>query len=173
MVIWRALFAAISLLALPELTQAEESAKAEFINIDGRRIGWADLVAAPNGVLINAYLSGLSTGAHGFHIHEVGKCNVADGFRSAGGHFAARDQSHGYLHSRKVHLGDMPNQFVQGDGILRVELFNPNVSLGPGETSLFDSDGSAIVVHANADDYKSQPAGNAGSRIACAVIEKP
>ena len=161
------------MLSAPGSARAQEAASAKFVNTDGREIGWAELTNTPHGVLITARLTDLPGGGHGFHIHETGQCNVSDGFESAGGHFAPGGKSHGFSAPAGPHAGDMANQFIQSDGTLRVEVFNPYVTLGSGESSLFDADGSAIVVHANPDDYTSQPSGEAGSRIACAVIEKP
>jgi len=115
----------------------------------------------------------MSRGEHGFHIHETGARDSVDGFKSAGGHFEPAEHQHGYMAERGPHAGDMPNQFVGTDGKLRAHIFNPNVALADGHTSLFDADGSAIIIHADRDDYSSQPTGNAGDRIACAVIGKP
>jgi Cu-Zn family superoxide dismutase len=169
----RIVLAAACMLSAPMLAQAQEAARATFVNIDGREIGWAELTNTPHGVLIAARVTDLPSGGHGFHIHETGQCNVSDGFESAGGHFAPAGKSHGFSAPAGPHAGDMANQFVQSDGTLRVEVFNPAVTLGSGQNGLLDGDGSAIVIHANPDDYKSQPSGKAGARIACAVIGKP
>lgn len=160
------------ILVPPGLALAQEAASAEFVNADGQKIGSFRLTDTPHGVLIAGQLTDLPSGGHGFHIHETGECDASTGFESAGGHFAPGGRSHGFLDSAGPHAGDMPNQFVPGDGTLQLEVFNPNVTLGPGENSLFDADGSAIVIHAKVDDYKSQPSGDAGSRLACAVIER-
>jgi Cu-Zn family superoxide dismutase len=155
------------------VAQAQGTADATFLNIQGREVGWAKLTQTPHGVLIEGHVTDLRTGAHGFHIHEQGQCNVADGFNSAGGHFSPHGRSHGFASEAGPHAGDMPNQFVQADGTLHFEVFNPWVTLGPREASLLDADGSAPIIHVNADDYRSDPSGNAGARAACAVIEKP
>jgi len=147
-------------------------ATAGFLDADGKSIGTADLVQTPNGVLVTVEVRGLAAGVHAVHVHAVGACDAAGGFESAGGHFAPGGTMHGYMSWGGPHAGDMPNQAVGADGVLRVSLFNPNVTLGEGTASLFDADGSAIVIHAGADDYASQPSGNAGGRAACAVIEK-
>jgi Cu-Zn family superoxide dismutase len=109
---------------------------------------------------------------HAFHIHEKGQCDAATSFESAGGHFAPLKHTHGYLSADGPHAGDMPNQFVGSDGALQLQVVNPNVTLGSGEGALFDADGSALVLHAKLDDYRSQPSGDAGDRIACAVIQR-
>jgi Cu-Zn family superoxide dismutase len=142
--------------------QTSQQATATFFNPQGQIIGNATLTQTAGGVLIEIDVSNVSEGEHGFHIHETGACNAADGFKSAGGHFEPA----------QPHAGDMPNQFVGTNGKLRAHILNPNVTLGDGATSLFDADGSAVIIHADPDDYASQPTGNAGDRIACAVIEK-
>jgi superoxide dismutase, Cu-Zn family len=165
-----ACLATCSLMAIMPV-QAQETASATFINAEGREIGSATLTETPHGVLIDATISGLPAGGHGFHIHEKGQCDAATGFDSAGGHYAPRKREHGYLIQDGPHAGDMPNQFVSSDGTLHLQVVNPDVTLGSGEGTLFDADGSAFILHANVDDYRSQPSGNAGGRIACAVIQ--
>lgn len=150
---------------------AQEMADATFINLDGREIGTATLTETPNGVLIDMTITNVPSGAHGFHIHEVGACDAADGFNSAGGHFAPRKNNHGYEAVGGPHAGDMPNQFAAANGTLRAQVLDPNVTLKSGDGSLLDSDSSALVLHAAADDYHTQPTGNSGARIACAVIK--
>lgn len=153
--------------------QEQQKATATFINAQGQRIGTATLTQTPSGVLIQAEVTGLPAGGtHAFHVHAVGRCEGAGGFQSAGGHFNPDDRQHGFHVQGGPHAGDLPNQFVGPDGTLRAEAFNPNVTLGTGQAGLFDADGSSLVVHAKADDHHSQPAGDAGGRIACAVIER-
>jgi Cu-Zn family superoxide dismutase len=151
---------------------AADTAKATFVDAKGRNIGTATLTQTPNGVLLDLDVSGVPPGEHAFHIHETGRCDPADGFKSAGDHFAARAHQHGFKVQGGPHAGDMMNQFVGEDGRLRAHVVNTRVTLRDGEGSVFDKDGSALVVHAKADDYQSQPSGNAGDRIACAVIER-
>lgn len=151
---------------------AADHVKAVFKDGKGKQIGTATLIATPTGLLIEAELTGLPPGAHAFHIHQTGRCDAADGFKSAGPHYSSEKREHGYKVEGGPHTGDMPNQFVHADGTLHIHLFSPNVSLSNGDGALLDSDGSALIVHAKADDYKSQPAGDAGDRIACAVIEQ-
>jgi len=140
-----------------------------FIKTDGKPSGTAKLTQTPSGVLIDINVSGLRSGAHAFHIHETGKCDAPD-FKSAGDHFAPTDAKHGFMAGKEHHAGDMPNQFVESEGVLRAQVLNPQVTLKSGKTTLLDADGSALIIHAGADDYASQPAGAAGDRIACAVI---
>ena len=153
--------------------QTPQQAVAAFVNPQGQEIGKAILTQTTSGVLIDIDVSNVPNGEHGLHIHETGTCNAADGFKSAGGHFEPAQHQHGYMAEHGPHAGDMPNQFVGTDGKLRAQVLNANVTLTDGPASLFDADGSAIVIHAGADDYRSQPTGNSGDRIACAVIEKP
>ena len=152
--------------------QPTQQAAATFLNLQGQRIGSATLTQTASGVLIDIEVSSIADGEHGFHIHETGVCDAADGFKSAGGHFEPAQHQHGYEAEQGSHAGDMPNQFAAAGGKLRAHVLNPNVTLADGPASVLDADGSALVLHADPDDYRSQPAGNAGDRIACAVIEK-
>lgn len=148
-------------------------AHATFVDATGKRLGTATLTQTPRGVLMVLDLSGLPPGEHGLHFHEVGKCEGATKFKSAGDHYAPQGRNeHGFHTTGGPHAGDMPNQFVGEDGGLRAHVLNERVTLVPGETSLLDADGTAIVIHAGADDYRTQPSGNSGDRIACGVIER-
>jgi Cu-Zn family superoxide dismutase len=149
---------------------AQQSANADLVDTNGQQIGNATLEQTPAGVLIRIDAEGLPPGEHAFHIHEKGICDSKDGFKSAGAHFTPTKQPHGYLSKGGPHAGDMPNQFVAGDGKLRAEVLNTKVRLDG--KSLLRASGTALVIHAGRDDYKSQPAGDAGDRIACAVIKK-
>jgi Cu-Zn family superoxide dismutase len=163
---------AFALVATQALAQADQTAKASFADQSGKALGTAQLSQTEKGVLIDLDLKGLPPGQHGFHIHQTGKCDGAAKFTSAGGHFGVAGQEHGYHSGKGPHAGDLPNLIVPESGDLKQQIFTPGVTLGSGENSLFDADGSAIVIHAKADDYRSQPAGDSGDRIACAVIEK-
>ena len=158
--------------AQPQLPQGTPQARGAFVNAQGQQVGTALLAQTPGGVLITIDVSGLPPGTHAFHVHEVGRCDGAGGFQSAGGHYNPGNRQHGFLMQGGGHAGDMPNQVVGQDGKLRTEVLNDRVTLGPGEATLFDANGSALVIHAGVDDYRSQPAGDAGGRIACAVIER-
>ena len=149
---------------------AETSLTSDLVGLDGTVLGKVTLRETPAGVLVSADAHGLPPGEHGFHFHEKGMCAAADKFVSAGGHFAAGGAQHGLMSAGGHHGGDMPNQYAGADGMLRAQVLNTGVTLSPGAHSLLDADGSALVIHAGADDYASQPAGNAGGRIACAVI---
>ena len=137
---------------------------------DGKEMGMLSLVQTGDGVKITGTVSGLEPGEHAFHIHETGKCDPPD-FKSAGGHFNPLGTPHG-KHGGGPHAGDMDNLTAGDDGKVAIDVVNGRVSLNPnGKISVFDADGSAIVIHAGPDDYSSQPSGAAGSRVACGVIQ--
>lgn len=145
-------------------------ATAELKDPDGKSLGTLELSDEGSGVTISGDVSGLSPGEHAFHIHETGKCEGPD-FKSAGGHFNPDNKKHGEVEGGP-HAGDMPNITADDDGKVSISHTNDAVTLEKGpKNSLFDDDGSAIVIHAKADDYKSQPAGDAGDRVACGVIK--
>ena len=123
-------------------------------------------------MLIAATAEGLPPDPHAFRIHAVGACQTPD-FTSAGGHFNPTGAKHGILAPDGMHAGDLPNVHVAADATLKVEVLTQAVTLNDGPTSLFDEDGASMVIHANADDYRTDPTGEAGGRIACAVIEAP
>jgi superoxide dismutase, Cu-Zn family len=158
-------------LAVSVPTTAEESttAKAEFVNLAGEKNGTATLTGTPQGVLIAVEVTGLPLGGWvAFHVHETGNCDHQTAHDSAGGHFNPTNAEHGYLAANGPHAGDMPNQHVGADGVLRAQVFNSMVRLDGGETAIR---GRALMIHGGQDDYKSQPSGNAGKREACAVVE--
>ncbi len=146
-----------------------ESAEATMRGVDGSAMGTVTLEQGPNGVRVSADVSGLTAGGHGFHIHTVGSCSPD--FSAAGGHFAPDGQGHGFMHSDGAHAGDLPNIFAAGDGTARADYFTDRVTLAAhGTTSVFDSDGSAIIIHAKPDTYGSEA--GAGDRVACGVITR-
>lgn len=145
-------------------------AHATFRDAAGKEVGVAGLEETPNGVLISLDLTSLPPGTHAFHIHAVGQCEPP--FASAGGHFNPMEKQHGIKNPSGMHAGDFPNIVVPPGGKLETRVLATQVTLGPGPTSLFDEDGSALVIHAGPDDYSTDPAGNAGARIACAVVGK-
>lgn len=161
----------VSLRAAPSNTENNPTARAPLANATGEIIGDVELTNTPNGVLIAARLRRAPAGVHAFHIHESGKCE-APSFASAGGHFNPTSASHGFYDAKGPHAGDLPNLHIPPDGTLTVEILANDVSLAAGATSLLDADGAALVLHAGADDYGSEPAGDAGRRVACGVIKR-
>lgn len=149
---------------------AMETAKADVKDAAGKSVGSVTLTDTPHGVLLHVVLTDAPEGVHAFHIHATGQC-VAP-FTTAGGHFNPATKQHGAENPMGMHAGDMPNITVPAGGKLTFDLLNPDVTLKAGANSLMDADGSAVMLHATADDYKGDPAGNAGARIACGVITK-
>ncbi len=153
-------------LALPA---AAQSAQAMLKDKNGKDVGTVELSQTPAGVLIKLSVKGLPAGERAFHIHAVGKCEPP--FTSAGPHFNPTNQKHGIM-SGPGHAGDMPNLHIPPSGELSVELVNAAITLEKGKpNSIFHPDGTAVVIHQGKDDYKSDPAGNAGDRIVCGVIK--
>jgi len=150
---------------------AATSAAFTLQTADGREVGRGSLQQTPAGVLLTADLSGMPAGTHAIHLHTVGQCTAPD-FASAGGHFNPSSKQHGIRNPMGHHAGDLTNISIPESGALRVELLAPDVRLGPGAGTLLDADGAAVVIHALADDYQTDPAGAAGSRIACGVIRR-
>ncbi|HUK42063.1 MAG TPA: superoxide dismutase family protein [Candidatus Acidoferrales bacterium] len=167
------LLAAIALgIFLPRFASAqEERAYAELKDRDGKSVGTATFREVPGGVVIHVDVKGLTPGLHGVHVHAVGKCE-GPAFTSAGGHFNPAQKKHGLKSAEGPHAGDMPNMYVAKDGTGRFEVFDDNITLKTGDRSLFDADGSALVVHAGADDDMTDPTGNSGDRAACGVITR-
>lgn len=146
-------------------------ATAEMRNAAGQVAGMATLTQTPDGINIVLETKGLPPGPKGVHIHEVGRCEPPQ-FTSAGGHFNPGTKQHGTLNPAGPHAGDLANMTVAPDGNGRMETTTDRVTLGAGDTSLFDGDGSAIVVHAAPDDFKTDPTGNSGGRLLCGVVTK-
>jgi Cu-Zn family superoxide dismutase len=152
------------------LPAAAQTVNATFKSADGKDVGTARLVQTPAGVLITLSVKGIPPGEHAFHIHGVGKCEPP--FTSAGGHFNPAGRKHGAMAPEGMHAGDMPNLHVPADGALTVEVLNPAVTLEKGKpNSLFGPEGTSLIIHAGKDDYKTDPTGDAGGRIACALIQ--
>jgi Cu-Zn family superoxide dismutase len=155
-------------LALGSPALAAGSATASLKDASGNEVGKAALTETPSGLLIRLDLTAVPSGEHAFHIHAVGKCEAPD-FKSAGPHFNPAEAKHGFENAEGPHAGDMPNLHVPADGRLSLEVLNPAVTLS-GKSALLDDDGAALVIHEAADDYRTDPAGNAGDRIACGII---
>jgi superoxide dismutase, Cu-Zn family len=158
--------AAVALGAGVTSAQDMATATADMLNLEGQSVGQVQVRDTPNGLIVTARFTGLPEGVRAFHIHAVGACEPP--FQSAGGHFNPDGHEHGMENPQGMHAGDLPNLHVPASGELTVEYFVVGVSLD----DLFDDDGTSFVVHDGADDYVTDPAGDAGARIACGVVSR-
>lgn len=150
---------------------APTSVTTELKDAQSRVVGYATLTMIESGaVRIQVNVSGLATGVgnHGIHIHAIGSCTPD--FKAAGGHFNPAGAKHGLENPQGPHAGDLPNIVFNTSGSASYEAVTDRVTLGPGDRSIFDADGTALIIHAGPDDQKTDPTGNSGDRIACGVI---
>lgn len=149
---------------------ASRLATVDLRSAAGTPAGTAILTAAGDRVTIAVTASGLPEGVHGVHLHTIGSCD-APAFATAGGHLNPAGHQHGTSNPAGSHLGDLPNLVVgkNGVGTLTADL---RASRAEVEAALFDADGTALVIHAGPDDYRTDPSGNSGSRIACGVLNR-
>jgi superoxide dismutase, Cu-Zn family len=172
----------LTALALPALAEPDRmkgpgaptaepaQAKADLKDAKGKSAGSATLMETPEGVKVKITATGLDGGKHGIHVHEVGKCDPPD-FKSAGAHFNPASKKHGSQNPAGPHAGDLPNLVASTDGMASGDMTLHGLKLGKGEKdTLMDKDGSAIVIHAKADDEKTDPSGNSGDRVLCGVV---
>jgi superoxide dismutase, Cu-Zn family len=148
------------------------AATAIMYDLNGAPIGTAQLWQDQSGVVsVDIASIALPAGTHGIHFHAVAKCDGgATAFSTAGAHYNPLGKEHGLSNPAGPHAGDAPNIVIPASGVGTVAFTTNRVTLTPGTTSLFDADGSSIVVHANPDDQTSQPSGNSGARIACGIV---
>lgn len=150
-------------------TKAAPMATAKLAAGDGSARGTATVTQAADGLHIVVNATGLTPGIHAVHVHTTGKCTGPD-FTSAGGHWNPTARKHGKDNPAGMHMGDMPNMTVAADGTGSIEYEIPGETIQGGATPLLDADGAAVVIHAKPDDNVSDPAGNAGGRVACGVL---
>src|SRR3954452_18874829 len=137
-----------------------------LVNTSGQSVGTVRAWQTAGGVSLRIDAAGLPHGIHGIHVHSVGRCDPPD-FASAGSHWNPLGRQHGMNNPAGPHAGDLPNVDVAANGVLGATVTVPGASMA----SLLDADGASIVIHAAADDYVTDPSGNSGGRIACAVLQ--
>jgi superoxide dismutase, Cu-Zn family len=138
---------------------------------NGEMVGTATFTQESGGVRLKGEFKGLPPGPHGIHVHAVGKCDAPD-FMTAGAHFNPTNKQHGLNNPQGAHAGDAPNLTVGADGSGTFDFVFKDLSLATGTGSLFGPDGTALVIHAMADDEMTDPSGNSGGRIACGLINR-
>jgi Cu-Zn family superoxide dismutase len=159
------LIAATALTSCETVQEPQGGEPMPLVNSSGQSIGSVRAWQTPGGLSFHIEASGLPHGIHGVHVHSVGRCEGPD-FASAGPHWNPAGKKHGMNNPQGPHAGDLPNVEVAANGVLGATV----VLSGASMANVLDTDGAALVIHANADDYVTDPSGNSGARIACAVL---
>ncbi len=162
------------LLATAASAQEPAGATGTFLNADGAEVGTIELREMDGGVHVTGTVTGIPAGEHGAHFHAVGNCDPSVGFETAEGHFNPESNEHGLENPAGAHAGDLPNVTADDAETVTLDLHTTTVSLTADNPAyIFDADGTAFVIHADPDDQMTDPSGNSGDRIACAVLEAP
>ena len=160
-----------SLIAGPAAAALKAKAIARLSSLEGKPVGTALFDALGHGVLITFDLHDLTPGPHAIHLHTAANCDAKSGFTAAGPILSlVPGKKHGYLAEGGPEAGDLPNQFAGADGRLHASVVTSSFTIGNGKKSIFDKDGVSVIVDQRGDDYRTQPLGNAGDRIACGVV---
>jgi Cu-Zn family superoxide dismutase len=157
------------------MTGAGAAMDVPLVDAAGDAVGLATLTEGDDGVTIHVLIEGLTPGEHGWHLHEFGDCDgtTDEPFSSAGGHWNPTDMEHGAPDAASHHAGDFGNFEATADGKAEATITTMDFSLGDGPDSVFDEDGTAIIIHAGRDDLTTQPSGDSGARFACGVVAEP
>jgi len=147
------------------------TAAVDLKNLDGVSVGAAELTQTPHGVMVYVKVADLPPGAKGIHLHSKADCAADTAFKSSKGHHGESEGQHGLLNAQGPGKGDLGNIFVSETGVGEMQFFKSGVFLKGGDLPLLDTDGTAIVIHANMDDQVTQPIGGAGARIVCGMVE--
>ena len=172
-IVWFVVVLVVATAVLASVVMAQDNgaghASATLFDAAGNEVGFARFTEDATGMLhANVHVNGISPGLHGIHLHTVGACTPT--FAAAGGHHNPLGRQHGLENPHGAHAGDLPNLEVNAAGVGRLVGTTDRATLSAGPTSLFDADGSAVIIHASADDQITDPTGNSGGRIVCGVI---
>jgi len=151
----------------PAVTETPASVAIPLVDAQKKETGSVRVTETPHGLIVRVEATGLPQGWHGLHFHQAGDCSDhADHFKKSGSHLARDDEAHGYFAANGPHAGDLPNIYAGSDGVAKAEFFTSTAE----REMLRDEDGTAVMIHAGADDYRTAPSGDSGERLACGVI---